>query len=56
MNAMEIRGLRKVYKDVTAVVGLPEMDDHYELIATAKTPDFWYDEVYLYRRKGLRNS
>ena len=41
---------------VTAVVGLPEMDDHYELIATAKTPDFWYEEVYLYRRKDLRDS
>lgn len=28
--------------------------DHYELIAVEKTPKgFWYDRVYLYRRKGL---
>jgi len=28
--------------------------DRYELIATEKTPDgFWYDAVYLYRRKDL---
>ena len=26
----------------------------YDLIAAAETPEgFWYDEVYLYRRKGL---
>ena len=29
----------------------------YDLIATAETPDgFWYDQVYLYRRKGLNES
>jgi len=28
--------------------------DHYDLIATDTTPDgFWYDNVYLYRRKDL---
>ena len=26
----------------------------YDLIAAAETPEgFWYDEVYLYRKKGL---
>lgn len=29
----------------------------YDLIATAETPEgFWYDQVYLYRRKGLNES
>ncbi|MEG1890663.1 MAG: hypothetical protein RR301_04555 [Clostridia bacterium] len=27
---------------------------HYELIATEDSPGFWYDQVFLYRRKGLR--
>ena len=41
---------------VTRTPELEILDGHYELIATAKTPGFWYDEVYLYRRKNLRNS
>ena len=28
--------------------------DHYQLVATADAPEgYWYERVYLYRRKGL---
>lgn len=27
------------------------MNEHYELIDTAPSPNFWYDEVFLYRKK-----
>lgn len=27
--------------------------DNYELVATAKTPNFWYEQVYLYKRMDL---
>ena len=41
---------------VTREAGLAVLDEKYELIATAQTPGFWYEEVYLYRRKDLRDS
>ncbi len=30
------------------------LKEHYELVATEPSPGFWYDEVFLYRKKGLR--
>ena len=27
--------------------------DHYELIAEEPSPNFWYEKVYLYRKKGI---
>ena len=29
------------------------IDEHYDLIATEKSPNFWYESVRLYRLKTL---
>ncbi len=36
---------------VTKEEGLEVLAEKYELVAAVKTPNYWYDEIYLYRRR-----
>jgi len=53
----QLRYIREGLVDYVAVrfTGIAEIEQNYELAAQAKSPNFWYETVYLYRLKGLAN-